>query len=96
MMHRADGLPGQLSGGEMQRIAIARALVHKPALILADEPTGNLDSVNGENILTLLEELSNETQTALLLVTHSMEATRICHRTIQMRDGMIVGEIRRK
>ncbi|MEK0444702.1 MAG: hypothetical protein RLZZ399_23 [Verrucomicrobiota bacterium] len=87
--HRAAAAPGQLSGGEMQRVAIARALVHRPALILADEPTGNLDSANGANILSLLQELTNETGTALLLVTHSEEATRICHRVIRMRDGKI-------
>ncbi len=89
---RAHALPSQLSGGEMQRVAIARALVHQPDLILADEPTGNLDSANGDNILALLEELSNETQTALVLVTHSLEATRICHRTIHLKNGHIVAE----
>ena len=92
---RSHALPSQLSGGEMQRVAIARALVHRPDLILADEPTGNLDSANGDNILRLLEELSDETGTALVLVTHSVEAARICHRVIQMRDGAIVSETRR-
>ena len=95
LMARSDALPSQLSGGEMQRVAIARALVHRPDLILADEPTGNLDSANGDNILRLLEELSDETGTALVLVTHSAEAARICHRVIQMRDGAIVSETRR-
>lgn len=90
--HRADALPAKLSGGEMQRVAIARALVHRPALLLADEPTGNLDSANGANVLRLLEELSNESGTALVLVTHSTEATRICHRTIHLRDGLITAE----
>jgi len=83
-------LPSQLSGGEQQRIAIARALVHSPALILADEPTGNLDSVNGANILALLRELTDETRTALVLVTHSEEAASICHRRIHLRDGRVV------
>lgn len=87
---RAAALPSQLSGGEQQRIAIARALVHRPALILADEPTGNLDSANGENILRLLRELTDETHTALVLVTHSEEAAAICHRRIHLRDGRIV------
>ena len=87
---RAAALPGQLSGGEQQRVAIARALVHRPGLILADEPTGNLDSANGANILALLRELSDETGTALVLVTHSEDAAAICHRRINLRDGRIV------
>ena len=90
--HRAAALPGQLSGGEMQRVAIARALAHRPGLLLADEPTGNLDSANGENILDLLKELSTESGTALLMVTHSTEAARICHRILHMRDGVIEKE----
>lgn len=92
LSHRADALPGQLSGGEMQRVAIARALAHRPRLILADEPTGNLDSTNGENILDLLAELCTEHDTALLMVTHSTAAARICHRTLHMRDGVIIRE----
>ena len=90
--HRADARPAQLSGGEMQRVAIARALVHHPDLLLADEPTGNLDSRNGTNILALLRELSDETGTALVLVTHSAEAAAICHRELELRDGEIVAE----
>jgi ABC-type lipoprotein export system ATPase subunit len=93
LAERAQAFPAQLSGGEMQRVAIARALVHQPDLILADEPTGNLDSANGEIILALLRELTEETNTALVLVTHSAEATRICHRTIHLRDGAIVREV---
>ncbi len=87
--HRAEAFPAQLSGGEMQRTAIARALIHGPAVLLADEPTGNLDSANGANILALLRELTDETKTALVLVTHSAEATAICHRIVQMRDGSL-------
>jgi putative ABC transport system ATP-binding protein len=90
---RAEAFPGQLSGGEMQRVAIARALAHAPAVLLADEPTGNLDSKNGEVILELLRELSDETGTALLLVTHSGVAAKICHREIHLRDGQIGGRI---
>lgn len=92
--HRADAPPGELSGGEMQRIAIARALVHRPRLLLADEPTGNLDSRNGQRILELLRELSDETGTALVLVTHSREAAAICHREVRLRDGVIEAESR--
>ena len=90
--HRAHAFPGQLSGGEMQRVAIARALVHRPRVLLADEPTGNLDSASGDRILTLLRELSDETKTALLLVTHSDEAAAICHRVLHLRDGLLVSE----
>ena len=89
---RAGAFPGQLSGGEMQRVAIARALAHQPVLLLADEPTGNLDSANGENILDLLAELSSELKTAMLMVTHSADAARICHRSLHMRDGVIIKE----
>ncbi len=89
---RADALPSQLSGGEMQRVAIARALAHRPELLLADEPTGNLDSKNGANILKLLRELTEETGTALVLVTHSAEAAAICHREMELRDGEIVAQ----
>jgi ABC-type lipoprotein export system ATPase subunit len=92
LTHRSHALPSQLSGGEMQRVAIARALAHRPSLLLADEPTGNLDTANGEKILTLLQELSEEHGTALVLVTHSLEATRICNRVLHFRDGQIVSE----
>ena len=88
---RAEAFPGQLSGGEMQRVDIARALAHKPSVLLADEPTGNLDSRNGAIILELLRELSDETGTALVLVTHSGAAAQICHREIHLRDGQIGG-----
>ncbi len=87
---RAHALPSQLSGGEQQRVAIARALVHRPALLLADEPTGNLDSANGANILALLRELTDETRTALVLVTHSEDAAAICHRRVRLLDGHVV------
>jgi ABC-type lipoprotein export system ATPase subunit len=89
---RAHALPSQLSGGEQQRVAIARALVHRPSLLLADEPTGNLDTANGANILALLRELTDETRTALVLVTHSEEAAAICHRRVRLRDGRVVTE----
>ncbi|MBU3666555.1 MAG: ABC transporter ATP-binding protein [Chthoniobacterales bacterium] len=88
--HRATALPGQLSGGEMQRVAIARAVVHRPTLILADEPTGSLDSATGAQVLELLAEVVGETKAALLLVTHSTEAVRYCKRVLRMQDGQIV------
>lgn len=90
LAHRAEALPSELSGGEQQRIAIARAVVHRPRLILADEPTGNLDSANGREVLALLGELVREAGTALLLVTHSDEAAAACHRKIHLRDGHIL------
>lgn len=88
--HRAAALPGQLSGGEMQRVAIARAVVHRPSLILADEPTGSLDTATGAQVLDLLAEIVQETQAALLLVTHSPEAVKHCERVLRMQDGQIV------
>ncbi len=88
--HRASALPAELSGGEMQRVAIARAVIHQPALLLADEPTGNLDSATGAQVLDLLVELVRETNAALLMVTHSEEATKRCERVLRMRDGELV------
>lgn len=88
--HRAAALPGQLSGGEMQRVAIARAVVHRPTLILADEPTGSLDSATGAQVLDLLAQIVSETKAALLLVTHSPEAVKHCERVLRMQDGQIV------
>lgn len=88
--HRAAALPSQMSGGEMQRVAIARAVVHRPALILADEPTGNLDSATGSQVLDLLREVTEEECTSLLMVTHSDEAARSCHRVLRMLDGQLL------
>jgi len=87
--HRRDALPDQLSGGEMQRIAIARALAPRPKLILADEPTGNLDTASGDAVLQLLDRLTERYRSALVLVTHSQEATRICSRVLRLRDGAL-------
>jgi ABC-type lipoprotein export system ATPase subunit len=86
---RAHALPGQLSGGEMQRVALARAVIHKPAVILADEPTGNLDSATGHRVLDLLQELVAENQAAMLMVTHSEEAAARCSRILRMKDGLL-------
>jgi ABC-type lipoprotein export system ATPase subunit len=81
--------PRQLSGGEMQRVALARALVHRPALLVADEPTGNLDSENGRVVLDLLDELNRETGVTILLATHAPELAAAAHRVLRMRDGRI-------
>lgn len=88
--HRAKALPAELSGGEMQRVAIARAVVHRPALILADEPTGNLDSSTGAVVLDLLADVVAESQAALLMVTHSEDAARRCDRVLRMKDGVLI------
>lgn len=87
--------PHQLSGGQMQRVAIARALAHSPRILLADEPTGNLDSTTGGVILDLLLRLTRERRTATILATHSLEAAAICDTLVRMRDGRIEEIMRR-
>jgi len=93
-----DGLgnrfPHQLSGGQMQRVAIARALVHSPKLLLADEPTGNLDTVTGGLILRLLQRLTRQHHTATIMATHSSEAAEICDTLVRLRDGHIETVVR--
>ncbi|SEA86931.1 ABC transporter ATP-binding protein [Alkalimonas amylolytica] len=89
--HRADHLPLQLSGGQQQRVAVARALVINPALILADEPTGNLDSKNSEEVMQMLRQL-NQDGTTIVMVTHSEHEARYASRMVQMLDGQIVSE----
>ena len=90
MEHRTNHLPDSLSGGERQRVAIARALIHNPKLVLADEPTGSLDTETGSKVLDLLESLSDEFNVSLLLVTHDKASTRICDRVITMQDGLLI------
>ncbi|HEV8540353.1 MAG TPA: ABC transporter ATP-binding protein [Nitrospiraceae bacterium] len=89
MHHRAGHRPGELSGGEQQRVAIARALVHSPRLVLADEPTGNLDSKNGAEIMSLLRSLPQRGGQTVLLATHSRDAAQLADRVCLMRDGSI-------
>jgi putative ABC transport system ATP-binding protein len=86
---RMEHLPSQLSGGQSQRVAIARALVTEPAIILADEPTGNLDSVTSEEIMTLFLDLHKQGVT-LIIVTHEQEVANFCSRQIRLRDGLVV------
>lgn len=95
IMHRKRHFPQQLSGGQQQRVAVARAVVTNPRLILADEPTGNLDSANGEEVMDLLSQLNDE-GTTIIMVTHSPSDAEYSHRTIQLFDGHIVTENIRK
>jgi putative ABC transport system ATP-binding protein len=89
--HRRDHFPRELSGGQQQRVAIARALITKPKLILADEPTGNLDSSNGEQVMQLLEEMNSE-GTTIVMVTHSLDHAERAHRIVNLFDGQLVME----
>lgn len=92
--HRSEHFPQQLSGGQQQRVAIARAIVTNPHIVLADEPTGNLDSVNGNDVMNLLTEL-NRKGTTVVMVTHSEENARMAGRLIRMIDGNILTESRK-
>jgi putative ABC transport system ATP-binding protein len=89
LAQRMSQFPQQLSGGEMQRAALARAIVHEPALLVADEPTGNLDSENGALVLTLLSELNADSRLTILLATHSPELAAAAHRIVHLRDGRV-------
>jgi putative ABC transport system ATP-binding protein len=89
---RVHHRPRELSGGEQQRVAIARALAKKPPIILADEPTGNLDSVSGTEIISLLTNLHEKQKTTLVMITHDPDIAQNCQRTIRIKDGQIVGD----
>jgi putative ABC transport system ATP-binding protein len=91
--HRRDHLPGQLSGGQQQRVAVARAVVHAPPLILADEPTGNLDSEHGSEVMKILVKL-HEQGTSIVMVTHSAENAAYAERRVRMLDGRVLAEQR--
>jgi putative ABC transport system ATP-binding protein len=91
MGHRRKHFPQQLSGGQQQRVAISRAVVAKPKLILADEPTGNLDSKNGLEVMNLLTDL-NRAGTTIVMVTHSLENAAFAHRIVNLFDGQIITE----
>ncbi|MFO0416952.1 MAG: ABC transporter ATP-binding protein [Pseudomonadota bacterium] len=91
LSHRANAMPATLSGGELQRVAVVRAVAHQPAIILADEPTGNLDSIAGEAVLDLLTSI-NKGGTPIVMATHSESAWRRCSRVIRMRDGAVVSD----
>ncbi|MBI5084217.1 MAG: ABC transporter ATP-binding protein [Acidobacteria bacterium] len=90
--HRLHHKPRALSGGEQQRVAIARALVNHPAILLADEPTGNLDTENSNRVLSVLRDLNERIGQTILMITHNPEAASFGHRTVHMRDGRIVKE----
>jgi putative ABC transport system ATP-binding protein len=87
---KAHRLPSQLSGGEQERVAIARAIVNRPPVILADEPTGNLDTKTGDNVLDMLQDLHQEGHT-IVMVTHNVDNAKRAGRTIEIRDGEVVG-----
>ena len=92
LTERVDHYPVQLSGGEQQRVALARAFIIEPPIVMADEPTGNLDSVNGQHVLELLGQRQRESQTTLVLVTHDMQVAERADRRIQLRDGLVVAD----
>ncbi|MFW9993481.1 MAG: ABC transporter ATP-binding protein [Candidatus Odinarchaeota archaeon] len=88
---KASKFPSQLSGGEQQRVAIARALVKNPKIVLADEPTGNLDSITGEKIIALMQKICKEQHTTFLVVTHNVSISKIADRVIYLKDGKLFG-----
>jgi putative ABC transport system ATP-binding protein len=92
LWHRADSFPTELSGGEMQRVAIARSLVHQPVILLADEPTGNLDSENGLKIIDLMRQAASDFKTTVVMVTHNPQVAAIGNRHFEIRDGKLTDQ----
>ena len=92
LIKKADNFPSELSGGEQQRVAVARAFCHRPRILFADEPTGNLDAATGARVIDLLTELNRETHTTLVLVTHDPELAARARRVIRLRDGAMVAD----
>jgi putative ABC transport system ATP-binding protein/lipoprotein-releasing system ATP-binding protein len=92
LSERFDHLPAELSGGEQQRVAIARALVNSPSIIFADEPTGNLDSANGEEIMNILMEVVEEREATLVVVTHDTSLSTLGDRVLTIKDGIVVDD----
>ncbi len=90
--HVAKRKPGQMSIGEQQRVAVVRAIAHRPALLLADEPTGNLDSANSESLLKLFRQMNRDEGQTIVMITHSAEAAAAADRVVHMKDGLILGE----
>lgn len=96
LAERADHYPVQLSGGEQQRVALARAFIVDPPIVMADEPTGNLDSINGQKVLELLLSRNRDAGTTLVLVTHDPQVAALAHRIIVIKDGMVVEDVMRE
>ena len=92
LWHRANSFPAELSGGEMQRVAIARSLVHQPVILLADEPTGNLDSENGLKIIDLMRKAASDFKTTVVMVTHNPQVAAIGNRHFEIRDGKLTDQ----
>ena len=93
---RADHLPSMMSGGEQQRVAVARALAIKPAVVLADEPTGNLDSVNSQQVIALLRDLVDNQGQTVVIVTHDLEMAGVADRIVRVRDGLIESDVSKR
>ncbi len=95
LAHRHDNRPSQLSGGEQQRVSIARAIAHEPDILFADEPTANLDSVSGQDVMNVMNELHQKKEQTIIMVTHEPEYAAYADRIIHLEDGMIVSDTRR-